>query len=306
MLNPTPGRRPAWVSDELFPFASHFARIDGHTVHYIDEGEGPVLLLYHGNPTWSFLYRDIIRELRADFRCVAFDYPGMGLSTAAAGFSYRAAELAGAAEAFVEHLNLRAITPMVQDWGGPIGLAAAIRQPHRYRALIIGNTWGWPASELNERVKNRAFSTLWGGPLGRTAVKHSNLFAKMILPAGHKRRRLTDEEMAHYLLPFADPASRTPCSVLPREIVRAKNLLGQVAAGLEQIESLPALIVWADKDFAFKESARRRWESTFRTHVTHTLQGAGHFLQDDAGDEVAGAIREWRASLPPILGRHLA
>lgn len=210
MANPTPGRRPDWVSDELFPFTSHFADIDGHILHYVDEGEGPVLLLYHGNPTWSFLYRDIIRELRAEFRCVVFDYPGMGLSAAAPGFTFRAAELAVVAEAFVDHLDLRAITPMVQNWGGPIGLAAAIRHPQRYHALIIGNAWGWPAAALSERVRNRVFSTLWGGPLGRTAIKHGNLFANMILPAGHKRRRLSDEEMAHYLLPFADPASRTP------------------------------------------------------------------------------------------------
>lgn len=293
MANPTPGRRPDWVSAELFPFASHFADIDGHTVHYVDEGEGSVLLLYHGNPTWSFLYRDIIRELRTEFRCVAFDYPGMGLSTAAPGFSYRAAGLADVAEAFVERLDLDAITPMVQDWGGPIGLAAAIRQPQRYRAVVIGNTWGWPAAGLNESVRNRVFSALWGGPIGRTLIKRRNLFAKTVLPAGHKRRRLSDEEMAHYLLPFADPASRTPCSVLPREIVQATDLLREVGGGLHRIESLPSLIVWADKDFAFKESARRRWEDTFPTHVTHTLHGTGHFLQDDAGDEVSGAIREW-------------
>ena len=113
--NSAPGRRPDWVSDELFPFESHFVDIDGHRLHYIDEGSGPVLLLYHGNPTWSFLYRDIITKLRSEFRCVAFDYPGMGPSTADPNFTFRAADLAAVAEAFVEHLDLDAITPMVQD-----------------------------------------------------------------------------------------------------------------------------------------------------------------------------------------------
>jgi haloalkane dehalogenase len=304
MANPTPGRRPDWVNDELFPFSSHFADVGGHVLHYVDEGEGPVLLLYHGNPTWSFLYRDVIRQLGSKFRCVAFDYPGMGLSSAAPGFTYRAADLADVAEAFVERLDLHAITPMVQDWGGPIGLSAAIRQPQRYRAVIVGNTWGWPARTMRERVKNRVFSTLWGGPLGRTGIKRGNLFAKTILPAGHKRRRLSDDEMDHYLRPLADPASRTPCYVLPREIVRAKDLLEELASGVDRIASLPALIVWADKDFAFKEAARRRWEGTFSTHLTHTLAGAGHFLQDDAGDEVAATIREWWTF--PMAGREPA
>src|SRR5262249_34671821 len=106
MANRTPGRRPDWVSDELFPLTSHFADIDGHNLHYVDEGSGPVLLLHHGNPTWSFLSRDIISELKTEFRCVAFDYPGMGLSTAAPTFTFRASDLADVAEAFVEHLDL--------------------------------------------------------------------------------------------------------------------------------------------------------------------------------------------------------
>ena len=117
MANPTPGSRPGWVSDELFPFQSRFLELRGHVLHYVDEGNGPVLLMYHGNPSWSFLYRDIIAALRDEFRCVAFDYPGMGLSTAAAGFTWRAGELADVAEAFVARLDLHGITPMVQDSG---------------------------------------------------------------------------------------------------------------------------------------------------------------------------------------------
>jgi pimeloyl-ACP methyl ester carboxylesterase len=95
MTNLTPGHRPAWVDNELFPFVSKFLRIDGHTIHYVDEGHGPLLLLYHGNPTWSFLYRRLIADLRDRFRCMAFDYPGMGLSTADPAFSYRAPESSG-------------------------------------------------------------------------------------------------------------------------------------------------------------------------------------------------------------------
>ena len=84
--------RPAWVDDELFPFESRFVDIDGHSVHYVDEGSGPTLLFLHGNPTWSFVYREVIESLRDEFRCIAVDYPGFGLSSAAPGYRYLPAE----------------------------------------------------------------------------------------------------------------------------------------------------------------------------------------------------------------------
>lgn len=132
--------RPAWVSDQLFPFESRFLDVNGAQVHYIDEGVGPVFLGLHGNPTWSFLYRHIVQGLRDRFRCVALDYPGFGLSAAPAGYRYTVAEHARVVEGFVAHLGLRQVTLMVQDWGGPIGFWVATRHPEWFRAFVIGNT----------------------------------------------------------------------------------------------------------------------------------------------------------------------
>ena len=140
------GSRPAWVSDELFPFESRFAVVDGHIVHYVDEGKGPLLLMLHGNPAWSFLYRHVIAGLRGEFRCVALDLPGFGLSKAGAGYGYRPADHATVVEGFCDRLGLEAITLMVNDWGGPIGFWVAGRQPTRFKALVIGNTWAWPVN----------------------------------------------------------------------------------------------------------------------------------------------------------------
>ena len=293
MASPRPGRRPAWVDDELLPFESRFVTVGRHTIHYLDEGEGPLLLLYHGNPTWSFHYRAVIKGLRAEFRCVAFDYPGMGLSTAGPGYGFRAHEHADVTEQFLEQLGLDQITAMVHDWGGPIGLAVATRQPERHRALIVANTWGWRADTLQTKVKHRFFSGLWGGPLGRFATRRFNLFARAVLPAGHKRRRLASAELAQYLGPFPDAASRAPCIVLPREIVGARILLQEVESGLSRLAGHPALILWADRDFAFGKRDLARWQRTLPLQCTRILEGAGHFLQDDAPDEVCAAIRAW-------------
>jgi pimeloyl-ACP methyl ester carboxylesterase len=128
-VNPRPGKRPDWVDGALFPFQSRFVDIDGHVVHYVDEGDGPVLLLLHGNPVWSFVYRDVITRLRDRMRCVALDYPGFGLSSAADGYSFLPGEHAAVVERFIQTLHLSDITLMVNDWGGPIGLSVAGRHP---------------------------------------------------------------------------------------------------------------------------------------------------------------------------------
>ena len=117
--------RPAWVSDKLFPFRSRFLEVGGAQVHYIDEGQGPVFLGLHGNPTWSFLYRHIVHGLKDRFRCIAPDYPGFGLSTAPGGYRYTIAEHARIIEGFIKRLDLRDITMMVQDWGGSSPCATA-------------------------------------------------------------------------------------------------------------------------------------------------------------------------------------
>jgi haloalkane dehalogenase len=135
------GARPEWVTPELLPYASNFIELDGHTIHYLDEGCGPTLLMLHGNPTWSFLYRHLIAALRGRFRCVAMDYPGFGLSTAAEGYEPLPERHASVVEAFVRALDLKKFTPIVQDWGGPIGLSVAGRDPSRVERLVILNTW---------------------------------------------------------------------------------------------------------------------------------------------------------------------
>src|SRR5919198_2024713 len=129
--------RPTWVPDELFPFESRYADVSGSRVHYIDEGSGPPLLLLHGNPTWSFLYRDVVKALRDRYRCVAVDYPGFGLSSPRPGYRFTPAEHADVIEQLVVRLDLRDATMMVQDWGGPIGFAVATRHPERFAAFVI-------------------------------------------------------------------------------------------------------------------------------------------------------------------------
>lgn len=282
--------RPAWVDDRLFPFTSRFADVDGHRVHYVDEGRGPTLLLLHGNPTWSFLYRDLIRSLRSDFRCVALDYPGFGLSQAASGYRFLPAEHARVVARFVEFLDLGPMTVMGQDWGGPIGLHVAATHRDRLAGLVLANTWAWPVDGVPDL---RRFSRIAGGWAGGVAIRQLNALVNLAIPAGHRRRRLTRAEMDHYRLALATPAAREASHVFPREILGSRDFLHAVAVGLGRLEDVPALLVWGDRDVAFGTRELQRFERIFPNHHTHVLAGAGHYVQEEAPDEIAAAIRRW-------------
>jgi haloalkane dehalogenase len=178
---------------------------------------------------------------------------------------------------------------MVQDWGGPIGFGVATRHPARFARFVVGNTWAWPKADPG----TQAFSRFLGGPVGRRLIVNRNLFVERILPGGVRRRELPAAVMAAYRGPFPDPPSRRPVAVLPREILAARPFLAEVERGLAALRDRPALIVWPTKDPAFRVRERRRWEQAFPDHRTVLLEGAGHYMQEDAPEEIVAAIRDW-------------
>ena len=182
-------------------------------VHYVDEGQGRPLVLLHGNPTWSFLYRDLIQALRGDFRCVALDYPGFGLSDRPVIYGYTPAEHAAVVGEVVEQLDLHGMIVMGHDWGGPIGLSVAAARAERVSGLVLGNTWFWP-SELRARMFSAVMSSR---PMQRAMVER-NFFVDRLIPSGVVRT-LSDDEMEHYRGVQARPEDRRGVAELPRQIV---------------------------------------------------------------------------------------
>lgn len=284
------GMRPPWVDDSLFPFRSRFLELDGNTVHYVDEGRGPILLMLHGNPTWSFVYRAVITQLSHTFRCIALDYPGFGLSSPAPGYQFHPADHARVVGEFVDRLDLRDATLVVQDWGGPIGLTAALAHRERFSGLVVGNTWAWP---VNGDFHFEVFSRFMGGPIGRLLIRRFNFFVNAMIPAGHRRRRPTAAEMDHYRQALPTPQRRMPSAIFPKDILAAQTFLADLERGLPMLADLPTLIVWGDADIAFRANERRRWEALLPRHHTIVLAGAGHYLQSDAPTEFADAIAAW-------------
>jgi haloalkane dehalogenase len=278
-----------WIPKQLYPFDDHYADVEGARVHYVDEGDGPPLLLLHGNPTWSFLWRDVIKGLSDRYRCIAPDHPGFGLSQAPAGYGFTPAEHARVLERLVLELDLRDATLLVQDWGGPIGFSVATRQPDRFKAFVVGNTWAWPKSDPGTQI----FSRFLGGPIGRRMIVGRNFFVEKIIPGGVRRKKLSDEVMNAYRGPFATKQSRLPMWVFPREILGSRDFLAEIERGLPSVSDRPALIVWPTKDVAFKEPERKRWEQIFTNHKTVLIDGAGHYVPEDAPEEIVAAVRDW-------------
>jgi haloalkane dehalogenase len=275
------------IAPGLLPFEGHYVDIGGTRIHYLDEGTGDTLLLLHGNPAWSFLYRKIIAGLRDQFRCVAPDYPGYGLSSPGPpGYRYTAREHSAIIEQFVDALRLRDLTIMVQDWGGPVGLGLGGRRPELVRQLIIGNTFAWP----NDELRIRLFSAVMGGPIGRTLTERWNLVPRFFFWRGFAQPT-TPEVRNAYMAPWRDPSRRLPATIGPKQLWKAADYLREVESGLGRIADRPALIVWGAKDFAFGSSNRERFETTFSTHHTIVYPGASHFLQEDVGDQIAAAFK---------------
>lgn len=281
--------RPAWVPEGLFPFESRFADVDGCRVHFIDEGSGPTLLFLHGNPTWSFLYRNIITRLRDRYRCVAVDYPGFGLSTARDGYGFTAAEHAEVMEALVDRWGLTGITMMGQDWGGPIGLAVAGRRPEAFAGFVLGNTWAWP---LNGDLYFEAAGRAMSNPLARLAIERWNAFVNVMIPLG-TRTTPPREVMDAYRGPFRDAADRKPPAVFPQQLLGSRAFMEEVYRSLPQIAHLPVLFTWGKRDFALRARVELpKLQALFPQHDT-VLLDAKHFIQEDAPAEIADAIARW-------------
>ncbi|OBI92581.1 haloalkane dehalogenase [Mycobacterium asiaticum] len=279
---------PRFTPDpQLYPFESRWFDSSRGRVHYIDEGEGPPILFCHGNPTWSFLYRDIVVALRHRFRCIAVDYLGFGLSERPAGFGYTVAEHAAVVGEFVDHLGLDGYVTMGQDWGGPVGLAVAVERADRVRGVVLGNTWFWPTEELSTRL----FSKVMSSRVMQWAILQRNFFVERLIPAGTE---ILPKEavMDHYRRVQPDAAARVGVAVLPKELLAARPLLDRLAREVPALlGGKPALVVWGMRDVAFRPGpAIPRLRATFRDLVVVELPTAKHFIQEDAPQRIAQAI----------------
>ncbi len=283
----------AWLDPAAFPFQSHYLSLPMGRLHYVDEGAGAPVVMVHGNPTWSFLYRHLIKQLAGQYRCVALDHIGFGLSDKPADWTYRPADHAANLETLIDTLGLTGITLVVQDWGGPIGLAYALAHPENVKRLVILNTWLWPVDQDWYYI---AFSRFTGGGLGRFLIRRFNFFVTGIMPQAYGvRARLTDAIHQHYRQPLAVPAERKGCWTLPGQIIGATEWLRGLWAQRARLAGKPALIVWGMRDIAFRERELNTWLAALPNAQVVRLSDVGHFVQEEAVDALGQAVRAFLA-----------
>ena len=283
-----------WLDKKEYPFLSNFINLDMGRMHYIDEGSGETIVMCHGNPTWSFLYRHLIKGLSSYYRCVAMDYIGFGLSDKPPEWSYLPQEQAHNVESLIDRLGLKNITLVVQDWGGPIGLSYALRHPDNVKRLVILNTWLWSVKGVREF---EFFSELMGGPIGRFLIKRFNFFAGPVMKyVTTDTAKLDQATHRHYLEPLANAAERKGSWVFPKHIIAASDWLDMLWSQREGIQNIPTLLLWGMNDPSFKERELTRFESIFSNFETIRFDDVGHFVQEEKKEELVPFITEFMAA----------
>jgi len=283
--------RPEWVSDDLFPFESRFFTTpSGQQMHFVDEGSGDPIVFVHGNPSWSFEFRHLVKALRSHARCIAPDHIGFGLSSwSNSSEDHHPQTHARNLEALLDHLELRDITLYMSDWGGPIGLDFTRHHPQRVRRIVISNTWCWP---VGGDLHFRSFSFFMSSPLGQYLVRRRNFFVNRLMPmAVGDRSVLTPEVMEHYRNAQADPEKRCASAALPGHIVGARDWLDSIWKEHARFADKPVLILWGCRDRAFRRKELDRWRSAMWDYECREFKRCGHFLAEEAPDEVASVLR---------------
>ena len=292
------GRRggpPDWLDRSEYPFESKYVDLDAGRVHYVDEGEGKPLVMLHGNGTWSFVYRHLIKGLSDEYRCIAPDYLGFGLSEKPCDWSYRPRDHARVVEQFLDGLGLSDVTLFLQDWGGPIGMDYATTHTDVVDSFVVMNTAAWP---MDYRVSVRAFARVAGSPVGRYLAREHNAVIEYLMPlAAGDRSRLTPTVRDHYRKPLANPDDRTGTWVFPRELVGSTDWLEDLWERRGTVAGDPALLCWGMQGPLFGTRSLGRWQALFPDARTVTFPEASHFVQEERGPEMVPEVRRFLGEL---------
>ena len=301
MQQTTPAR-PDWVDNTLYPFKDKWIMVDGHLLHYVDEGpkDAPTLLFVHPGAGWSFTYRHHIQELKSEFRCVAPDLPGYGLSTAGGNYTYTLLEQARVLEKFVEVLDLRRIVAWGNDGGGPTMILALADHIHRVSGLVVGGTFGWSIKSYRMVVwPLRIFTS----PIMRLVNRYTNILAwimgsKNALGTG----TLTKGERRQYTGPFKDRSSRNRTlklysSFLNRETQKALD------KALPSFRETPVLIQFGDRDPMTAQHWPERWARETPNSKTIMLPRVRHFTFEAAPEATIDNFRGWWRGTEVLLRR---
>lgn len=292
------------ISAALYPFQGKFASVGGHQMHYLDEGQGDPVVMVHGNPSWSFYYRDLVLKLRDRYRCIVPDHIGCGLSDKPGDdkydytFTQRVADL----DTLLSQLNLGDnITLVVHDWGGMIGMNWAVQNPHRIKRLVILNTAAFhlPATKSFPWQLWLARDTAVGAML----VSRFNAFSRGAAWVGCTRERMSSELQKAYTAPYNSVENRIATLRFVQDIPLRKgdrnyDVITDVESKLSRFRNIPTFIGWGMKDFVFDKHFLNRWLELLPEAEVHRYEKCGHYILEDAKVELLPLIDDFLTRHP--------
>ncbi len=284
------------VPRDLYPFEGNFLDLGGLRYHYLDEGKGETIVAVHGNPTWSFYYRNLVTSFRDRYRVVVPDHIGCGLSDKPDDERYqytlrrRIADL----EALMEHLALERVTLVVHDWGGAIGLGWAVRNPDRVQRLVILNTAAFHLPP--DKALPWQLWVVRNTPVGAVLVRGLNAFARGASWVACRRRTMTGRVRDAYCAPYDSWRDRIAVLRFVQDIPLdpgdpAHDTLTAIQASLYRFRNHPVLICWGARDFVFDDRFLQEWRRIYPNAEVHRFADAGHYVLEDAASEIIGLMR---------------
>lgn len=282
----------------LYPWPGQYLRVQGgHRLHYLDEGAGETVLMVHGNPTWSFYYRGLVRALATEgYRCIVPDHIGCGLSDKPQDWPYRLEDHVRNLDQLITDLDLRDITLVVHDWGGAIGLGALMKHPERLRRLVVFNT-----SVFEGPLPLRIRMCRWPS-IGAVSVRGVNGFLKIALRVGFAKP-VTADVTAGYLAPYGSWEDRVAIHRFVQDIPLepdhvTRPLIDALDRYVSALRHVPTLIVWGERDFVFTKEYLTGWRTRLPEAEVHSLPHGAHFVVEDAHGEIVDLLRDFLARHP--------
>jgi cis-3-alkyl-4-acyloxetan-2-one decarboxylase len=282
-----------------YPFTGRTLDLGGLSYHYLDEGAGEAVVMVHGNPSWSFYYRNLVLALRDQYRCIVPDHIGCGFSDKPGDdrYDYTLKQRVDDLERLIDNLQLEGkITLVLHDWGGMIGMAYAARHPERIGRLVLLNTAGFHLPK--EKKFPLGLKICRDTLLGTLLVRGFNAFSVGASIVGCKKHPMSQELMAAYRSPYNSWQNRIATLRFVQDIPlvpadRNYALVSKVADSLHQFSELPVSIFWGELDFVFDTTFLKEWQKRFPKAEVHSYPDAGHYILEDMKEEVVPLIAEF-------------
>lgn len=280
----------SWLYTDEYPFNHCFFETSNGTVHYIDEGNGEAIVFVHGTPTWSFLYRNYIKSLSTEYRCIAIDHLGFGLSDKPKDFIGTPQAHAQIFSNWIDFLKLDKFTLIVHDFGGPIALSYAIKHPDRISKIVMFNTWLWETKNNKDAVK---IDKILHSKVGNFLYLNTNISPKYLLKkAFYNKKKLSPKIHSQYKEPFKSKYDRYGLLKLGKSLIGSSSWFEEQWSHISNIENIPILILWGSKDKFIKTEELFRWKSSLN-NVKFIEFECGHFVQEEEFENSFNTLKEF-------------